>query len=432
MSEPASSYYLATAAPSVPHATLQGRREASVCVIGGGFAGLNTALGLAERGARDVVVLEARTPGFGASGRNGGFVFGGFSRGEDALLRELGPARAKALYGGTIQAVELIRERIARYAIDCEHTEQGVIWANWFKDDAVLRNRQALLAEHYDTHWAWWSRDRLRSQVDSRRYHDGLFEPQGFHFHPLNYARGLVHAATAAGVAVHAGSPALSIERAGGAWRVRTPEGEVEAVHVVLACGGYLAGLRARVDAAVLPIATYVMVTAPLGGRLQEVLRTGAAVYDTRFAFDYYRPLPDTRILWGGRISVLDRSPIEVRRLLYRDMLKVFPQLDGIGIDYAWSGLMSYARHQMPQIGQVEPGLWLAQAFGGHGVAPTTFAGEVLAAAIAEGDGQWKEFADYGLVSALKPAGLLGAQLSYWWAESRDAWKDWRERVRKV
>ncbi|CAN4279163.1 FAD-binding oxidoreductase [Pseudoxanthomonas sp. LjRoot125] len=429
MSEPASSYYLATAAPSVPHATLQGRREASVCVIGGGFAGLNTALGLAERGARDVVVLEARTPGFGASGRNGGFVFGGFSRGEDALLRELGPARAKALYGGTIQAVELIRERIARYAIDCEHTEQGVIWANWFKDDAVLRNRQALLAEHYDTHWAWWSRDRLRSQVDSRRYHDGLFEPQGFHFHPLNYARGLVRAATAAGVAVHAGSPALSIERAGGAWRVRTPEGEVEAVHVVLACGGYLAGLRARVDAAVLPIATYVMVTAPLGGRLQEVLRTGAAVYDTRFAFDYYRPLPDTRILWGGRISVLDRSPVEVRRLLYRDMLKVFPQLDGIGIDYAWSGLMSYARHQMPQIGQIEPGLWLAQAFGGHGVAPTTFAGEVLAAAIAHDDPRWREFNDYGLVSALKPAGLLGAQLSYWWAGSKDAWKDWRERV---
>ncbi|UOV10354.1 FAD-binding oxidoreductase [Pseudoxanthomonas sp. F37] len=429
MSEPASSYYLATAAPSLPHEPLRGRREAAVCVIGGGFAGLNTALGLAERGTREVVVLEARAPGFGASGRNGGFVFGGFSRGEGALLREVGVARAKALYGGTLQAVELIRERIARYRIDCEPTEQGVIWANWFKDAAVLRERQALLAEHYDTHWAWWSRDRLRTQVNSTRYHDGLFEPQGFHFHPLNYATGLARVVADAGVAVHAASPAVSLERNGASWRVRTPEGEVEAPQVVLACGGYLAGLRARVDAAVLPIATYVMVTAPLGARLSEVLATGAAVYDTRFAFDYYRPLPDTRILWGGRISVLDRSPAAVRRLLYRDMLKVFPQLEGIGIDYAWSGLMSYARHQMPQIGQVEPGLWLAQAFGGHGVAPTTFAGEVLAAAIAQGDGRWKEFADYGLVSALKPAGFLGAQLSYWWAESRDAWKDWRERA---
>ena len=193
---------------------------------------------------------------------------------------------------------------------------------------------------------------------------------------------------------------------------------------VVLACGGYLSGLDRRVDAAVMPIATYVVVTEPLGARMDEILRTRAAVYDTRFAFDYYRPLPDTRLLWGGRISVRDRSPSRVRDLLRGDMLKVFPQLDGIRIDYAWSGLMSYARHQMPQIGQAEPGLWYAQAFGGHGVAPTTFAGEVVASAITGGDARWRQFADYGLVSAMKPAGYAAAQLSYWWAEFKDAWKD--------
>jgi gamma-glutamylputrescine oxidase len=132
-------------------------------------------------------------------------------------------------------------------------------------------------------------------------------------------------------------------------------------------------------------------------------------------------------LLWGGRISVLDRSPEAVKRLLYRDLLKVFPQLEGVRIDYAWSGLMSYARHQMPQIGQIDEGLWLAQAFGGHGVAPTTLAGEVLASALAEGDTRWREFADYGLVSAMKPAGFVGAQLSYWWAEFKDAWKSVRE-----
>ena len=122
-----------------------------------------------------------------------------------------------------------------------------------------------------------------------------------------------------------------------------------------------------------------------------------------------------------------DRGPDAVKRLLIRDLLKVFPQLDGIGIDYAWSGLMSYARHQMPQIGQLEDGLWLAQAFGGHGVAPTTLAGEVLAAAIAEGDPRWRQFAEYGVVSAFKPAGFVGAQLSYSWQQLKDACKDWRE-----
>jgi gamma-glutamylputrescine oxidase len=429
MSRPPVSYYRATVPDRTFGAPLRGRREAAACVIGGGFAGLNTALGLAERGMRDVVLVDSAQVGFGASGRNGGFVFGGFSRGEDALLRDLGHERARALYAGTTDAVERIRARVDRYAIACERVEAGVLWANWFRDPNVLRHRQRLLAEHYGIDWQWVPEAELRQRIRSARYYDGLFEPHAFHFHPLKYAQGLADAAIGQGVTVHEQSPAIALERAGAGWRVRTPEGEVEARTVVLACGGYLAGLRRRVDAGVLPIATYVMVTEPLGVRMGDILATGAAVYDTRFAFDYYRPLPDTRLLWGGRISILDRSPASVERLLVRDLHQVFPQLDGVRIDYAWSGLMSYARHQMPQLGELEPGLWLAQAFGGHGVAPTTFAGELLAAAIAEGDTRWREFADYGLVSALKPAGFLGAELSYWWAEARDAWKDRRERL---
>jgi gamma-glutamylputrescine oxidase len=389
----------------------------------------NTALGLAERGIGDVVLLDSFAVGHGASGRNGGFVFGGFSRGEESLLAELGPERARSLYRGTQEAVDLIRGRIARHDIRCQPTDAGVLWANWFRDPAPLRARQRLLAEHFGVHWDWVPAAELAGQVTTRRYGDALFERNALHFNPLDYARGLAAVASGLGVAVHEHSPVVSLERDGSGWRLRTPEGEVRARQVVLACGGYLAGLRREVDAGVLPIATYVMVTEPLGARLDDAIRTRAAIYDSRFAFDYYRPLPDSRILWGGRISVRDRSPEEVKRLLYRDMMKVFPQLEGVRIDYAWSGLMSYARHQMPQIGRVDEGLWLAQAFGGHGVAPTTLAGEVLAAAIAEDDPRWREFGDYGLVSAMKPAGFLGAQLSYWWYQARDAWKDLRERV---
>ena len=416
-------YYVDTAGAPPVLPSLASRVDASVCVIGGGFAGLNTALGLAERGIGDVVLLEADTPAFGASGRNGGFVFGGFSRGEAALLRDLGPARAKALYAGTTQAVELIRDRMVRHAITCDDTQAGILWANWFRDQDVLRQRQALLADAFGQDWQWMDHDDVQRQLRTTRYHEALFESRAFHFHPLKYANGLVRAARDDGVSIFAHSPAVSLVKVGEGWRVITPSGSVDAKQVVLACGGYLAGLHRRVDAGVLPIATYVMVTKPLGERMDEAMRTRAAVYDTRFAFDYYRPLPDSRLLWGGRISILDRSPHAVRRLLYRDMLKVYPQLEGVAVDYAWSGLMSYARHEMPQIGQVEPGLWVAQAFGGHGVAPTTFAGEVVAAAIAEGDERWREFSAYGLVSAMKPAGFLGAQLSYWWAEAKDAWK---------
>lgn len=420
-------YYRATLGDTPVHPPLQGRVETRVCVIGGGFAGLNTALGLCERGLRDVVLLEADEIGHGASGRNGGFVFSGFSRGEDALLRDLGPERARALHAGTVRAVGLIRERTRRYAIDCDLVDAGVLWVNWFRDPAVLRVRQRLLREHYGIDWRWVPRAELRARLHTARYHDALYEPDAFHFHPLRYAHGIAAAAAGQGARVHPRSPAVSLARAGAGWRVRTPEGEVQAEQVVLACGGYLAGLHRRVDAGVLPIATYVMATEPLGARLQEAMSTRAAVYDTRFAFDYYRPLADARILWGGRISILQRSPDAVRRLLLRDLLRVYPQLAGVRVDFAWSGLMSYARHAMPQLGQVEPGLWLAQAFGGHGVAPTTLAGETLAAAIAEGDFGWRAFADYPLVSAFKPAGLLAAQFEYWRLQLADAWRDRRE-----
>ncbi|HET8818985.1 MAG TPA: FAD-binding oxidoreductase [Xanthomonadaceae bacterium] len=422
-------YYRATAPAAAMHAALAGRVECDTCVVGGGFAGLNTALGLAERGHRDVVLLEATRVGRGASGRNGGFVFGGFSRGEDRLLEDLGAARARALYAGTTDAVELIRARIDRYGIACERTDAGVLWANWFQDPSVLRKRQRLLANAFGVEWDWVPRAALRGQLHTTRYSDALFEPRAFHFHPLKYVHGIARAAVGLGVRLHEGSPATGLCRDGAGWRIDTPAGTVHARRVVLACGGYLAGLRGSVDAGVLPIATYAMATEPLGERLHGAMSTRAAVYDTRFAFDYYRPMADTRLLWGGRISIVDRDPGEVARLLRGDLLKVFPQLEGVRIDHAWSGLMSYARHEMPQVGLVDQDLWLAQAFGGHGVAPTAFAGELLASAIAEGDTRWRELGDYGLVSALKPAGFVGAQLRYWWLQGRDAWKDWRERV---
>lgn len=427
MADGSGSYYRASANAAPSLVSLRGAVDASVCIIGGGFAGLGTALGLAERGQRDVVVLESQRLAHGASGRNGGFVFAGYSRGEASLLRDLGQPRAAALHRGTRDAVELIRQRIDRYRIDCDRTEAGVLWVNWFRDPQVLRSRQRLLAEAFDTHWPWIEREALRERLLTTRYSAALFEPAAFHFHPLNYALGIAHACQGHGVALFEQSPAIGLQRDGAGWRVRTPDGEVRARQVVLCCGGYLAGLRPAVDAAVLPIATYVMVSAPLGSRLRDAIRTDAAVYDTRFAFDYYRALPDTRLLWGGRISVRDRSPAQVQRLLQRDLARVFPQLDGIAIDHAWSGLMSYARHEMPQIGQVEPGLWLAQAFGGHGVGPTTYAGEVLASAIIENDPRWEAFAAYPLVSTFKPAGFAAAQLNYWWLQYRDAWRDWRE-----
>ena len=422
-SSPAVSYYRATATPYAPYAPLQGKVDARVAIIGGGFAGLHTALRLAERGVREVVLLEREQVGFGASGRNGGFVFGGYSLGEQSLLDQRGQDAALAMFKLTTEAVGRIRRHVSHYDMPCDLVDEGVIWANWFRDPSVLRQRQELLARHYGVSWEWLPQSELRERVHSTCYYDGLYERDALHLHPLNLAIGLAGAAAAQGVSIHENTDVWQLRREGTRWRVETAQGAVHADQVVLACGGYLAGLKRQVDRAILPIATYVMVTEPLGERIKDILETRSAVYDSRFAFDYYRPLTDTRLLWGGRISVRDRSQRAVQRLLMNDLLRVFPQLKGVSVEYAWSGLMSYARHQMPQIGSSGDGLWWAQAFGGHGLAPTCAAGELLASALAEGDDRWKQFAPYGLVPTYRPFGYMGAQASYWWQQGKDWFK---------
>lgn len=399
---------------------LEGGVETAVCVIGGGFAGLSTALSLLERGAPDVIVLEAETVGHGASGRNGGFVFGGYSLGERGLLGAAGDARGAQLYQLTLDAVERIRGRITRYRIECEATHGGIYLANWFDDDRILDDQQRYMADKLGVEWQRVGRAEFAQRARSERYFGALYEASAFHFHPLKYAQGLARALVDGGARVHEHSRATRIARDGGGWRVSTAGGEVRAREVVVCCGGYIERLYPKLAGAILPIATYVMVTEPLGGRLGTALTTDAAIYDTRFAFDYYRPLADTRLLWGGRISIRERGAPEVARLLAGDMLKVYPQLKGTRVDYAWSGMMSYGRHKMPQLGRLPEGIWYGMGFGGHGVGPTTLSGEVLARAILGDRGELDQFAQWGLPATGGPAGLLAAQLTYWYYELRD------------
>lgn len=399
-------------------------REVDVAIVGGGFAGLATARGLQERGVKGVMVLEAQGIGHGASGRNGGFVFGGYSRGPGALLKDLGPERARSLYALTREAVGTIRHRIETLGIDCERVEGGALWVDWFKTPASLaglRAEAALLQQQFGVCWDEVEAPQVRSWLHSERYGPALLERDAFHFHPLKYARGLAAAIQREGGTVHEHSGVTAVTRLAHGWQLALQGGgTVRAQRLVMAGGGYLqSGLLNRLSRARLPIATYVMVTEPLPEALQPV-HTPAAIYDNRFAFDYYRKLQDGRLLWGGRISILEREPARIAALLRQDLLKVYPQLHDVKIEFAWGGLMSYARHQMPQLGELAPGLWYAQSFGGHGVAPTTVAGELLAEALSGRqplDAVWRQ---YGLSPVYGPAGLLAAQTQYSWAEFRD------------
>jgi gamma-glutamylputrescine oxidase len=401
--------------------THSGRTDTRVCILGGGLAGLSTALGLAERGVTDAVVLESHGVGHGASGRNGGFVFGGYSLGNAELLATLGAQEARRLYQLTLDAVELIRSRVRQYGIDCDLVDKGVILANWFNDPARLETPRKLMKEAYGVDWDYIASGQLKEMLKTERYFGGLLERNAFHFHPLKYVCGVARTVAGFGISIHEHSPAQAIDKRTGKYVVKTAGGEVHAEHVVFSGGGYARGVYRPVERAVLPIATYVVATEPLGARLKDAIDCESAVYDTRFAFDYYRPLQDSRILWGGRISVLDRGPEAIASLLKADLVSVYPQLEDVQIQYSWGGLMSYGRHQMAQIGRDDDGIWHAVGFGGHGMAPTTVAGEVLADAIAKSIPIPKGFGKFGLTRTFGLAGLVAAQMTYTAFQARDA-----------
>ncbi|WP_376696509.1 NAD(P)/FAD-dependent oxidoreductase [Wenzhouxiangella sp. EGI_FJ10305] len=410
-------------------AALEGAQRCRVAVVGGGLAGIATAVGLVERGMPDVVVLEAGEPGAGASGRNGGFVFAGYSLGNDDLIDQVGEDVAARLHGHTRASVALIRRRIEQYRIDCQVNDAGVVLADWFDEPETLQATAERMRARLGFELEWIPAAEMGGWVASSRYGGGLFEPGSFHFHPLRHIRGLSAVIESGGGRVFGNSGVRSIRRNGSGWRLETEQGRLDAEQVLLATGGYDRRLVPSVQRALQPVATYIAVTEPLGERLRDYLPRPVAVYDTRFAFDYYRPLPDTRLLWGGRISMAGRSPAAIRRLMRRDLARVFPGLSDVRLDYAWGGWMSYARHEMPLLGRTGDGVWHALAFGGHGMATTTLAGEVLAEALC-GDGQ--RLAEFERWRPVWAGGLLGRAVGqgiYWRAQLRDFWRDRRRHL---
>jgi gamma-glutamylputrescine oxidase len=415
------SYYRSTVSPGAARAPLSRHLETDVCVVGGGLAGLATALGLRERGV-DVVLLEARQVGWGASGRNGGIVGSGYSLPPERLVARVGLQHARELYRLTQGAVALVRQRIAHYRMDCGPIVDGGLNVSWFDDrQAVLRTRD-FLARNFDEPRQFWPRDKVRELLHTPRYYDALFSERRFQFHPLNYSRAMARAAELKGASLYEQSPVRALDVEGAHKIVRTDGGQVRASQVVVACGGYIDGLQRRLSAAIVPVATYMIATEPLGeDRLRGAIEVPYAISDNRFSSDYYRALANTRILWGGRISARRSEPARLARFMLADLLKVYPQLEGVRVASAWYGLMSYAVHKMPQIGQLSPGFWYAMGFGGSGMGTTTVAGELVASAIAEKDDRYRLFAPFGLTPTGGAIGVGAAQLSYWTFELRDA-----------
>lgn len=416
------SYYAASANPAPEHPPLRGDITADVCIVGGGIAGCSTALELAARGYK-VVLLEAQRIGWGASGRSGGQAIGGFASGQSRLVRQAGLENARRMWHISLEGLQLIRERVAKYNIDCD--------LNWGQMHVAIKPRQrdALLHELSEAEEIYGYRQLQfmeRAQVESllatKRYCAGLYDSGSGHLHPLNYTLGLAVAARAAGVTIHERSLATNISYDQPAV-VTTAEGRVRAKFVVLCGNAYLNGLVPSLRSRIMPVGTYIVATQSLGEeRMKRLMRENIAVTDINFVLDYFRRSADYRLLFGGRVSYSGLDPFNTAHATRKRMLNVFPQLADVRIDYAWGGYVDITMNRAPDFGRLAAHVYYLQGFSGHGIALTGIAGRLAAEAIA---GQAERF---DLFTRLEHRNFPGGQwlrtpalvLAMLWYRARD------------
>ncbi len=376
------SYYAATASARPARPPLEGPLSVDVAIVGGGFTGLSAALELAERGYK-VALLEAETVGWGASGRNGGQVNTGYRKGPRELVAMFGRDQARRLWALSEEAKQMIRDRVARHEIACD-LKPGSLYAVLKEQelgeiDADLEVLQRQLGYDQATRV---DRAGMAERLGTILYRGGLADAGALHLHPLNYALGLAAAAERAGARIFEDTRATRIDLAGHG--AETARGRVTARFTLVACNAYLEGLLPALEPRILPISNYIVATEPLGpARARALIRDDVAVCDSKFVVNYYRLSADHRLLFGGGEVYTRRDPRDIKRFVRPRMLRVYPQLADVRLDYGWGGRLAVTMSRLPNIGRVAGDLFYAQGFSGQGVALTGIAGRVIAEAMA-------------------------------------------------
>ena len=385
------SYYAATAPCGDAFAPLDGDAQCDVAVVGGGLAGLSAALDLATAGRR-VRLLEAREIGWGASGRNGGQAIHGLACDQAVIEQQLGLDDARRVWAMSIEALDLLRARITRHAIDCD-------WHDGFLGVATSARKGAALAAWADRIESVYGYPLVRIPpaerarwIASDRYHSGIHDPRSGHLHPLKYTRGLARAAAAAGVRLHEHTPVQALHT-GTAARLVTARGTVTAGQVLLAGNVYLQGLAPALEGRIMPAGTYIACTEPLPPALLDgLIPSRSAVCDTDFVLDYFRPTADHRLLYGGRVSYSTVTPPRLAEGMRRRMLATFAQLRDVRISHAWGGFVDITMNRAPDFGR-QGNVYHLQGFSGHGLALTGLAGRLVAEAMTGDSSRFDVFA---------------------------------------
>jgi len=376
------SWYAATANQQLDFPPLQGESTADVCVIGGGYTGLSTAIHLRKLGY-SVILLEANQVGWGASGRNGGHVGIGQRAGQDELEKWVGLDQAKALWKLGLEAVDLVCGLIDDNNIECELKSGNFHVTAKSSELAGLQEEVEHLHKVYDYHnIRYVDMAELREMTSGQGFVGGLLSPDCRHLHPLNFALGLARAAVNAGATIHEGSRVTAYSE-GDEVRVKTAGGEVRARFLVLACNGYLEKLEPRTAGRIMPINNYMLATEPLPEALaRQLIRDDTSMSDSLFVINYWKLSADNRLLFGGGESYSRRFPADIKGFVRKYMLRIYPELESTRIDYGWGGTLAITMNRMPDFGRLSSQVFYAHGFSGHGIPTAVLAGKLLAEVI--------------------------------------------------
>jgi gamma-glutamylputrescine oxidase len=359
--------------------------QADVVVVGAGYAGLTSAIELAQRGYQ-VVVLEANRICSGASGRNGGQVIVGYASGQTPFEAQLGPEHARLAWDMSLEAIDLLDARIAQFQIECDRVHGYLVVADSARKARALQADTEKLAKHYGFSATMAHGAQVQAHIQSPVYCAAAYETRSGHLHPLKYGLGLARAAQQLGVRIFEHSAVISLQRTD-PLVARTARGSVRARFGVLAGNctlpEYGAQLAPDIASRIMPVGTYIIATEALPPALcQSLMPGGAAVCDNNFILDYFRCSADHRLLFGGRVSYSTRTPSRLAERMTQRMGTVFPQLQGVRSEFLWGGFVDISMNRAPDFGRLGSNVYYMQGFSGHGVALTGLAGQLVAQSV--------------------------------------------------
>ncbi len=374
------SLWAATANAHQTRVKLEGSITTDVIIIGGGYTGLSTAYHLARQHV-NCVVLEQQQVGWGASGRNGGMVLTGYKSSMYDIAKKLGKDAARELLAISVDGINVVADIVAKHGIACSLANCGNFDAAYKPAhfDALKKNQEYMLKHfNYETHIV--EKKDLKQELDSPLYHGGLVDPHSYSFHPLNYALGLADAAESLGAVIYDETPALSIQKVGQQFIVKTPSGQVSAMHLVMGTNGYTTELCKQLAVSVMPIGSYIVATERLPrATVERLIPNDRMVADTKNFLYYFRRTPDDRILLGGRVDFAGMESPALYNTVHGNLLEVFPELKDRKIEYRWGGLLGFTLDFFPHIGQLEDGTHFALGYCGHGASISSLMGKLIA-----------------------------------------------------